>query len=108
MSVFSCHTLMVITGLQVCDLSWEFLLILTGLTCFLWGGGGGTLCHTHSLWDLSSPTSDRFPRFLVVEAWRPNHWTTREFPDLHVFLSQLANGGDHVSGGNWLEASMSQ
>ena len=32
------------------------------------------------IWDLSSPTRDQTHVSLVLEAWIPNHWTTREVP----------------------------
>ena len=36
------------------------------------------------LWDLSSPTRDQ-TWAVAVEAWNPNHWTTRECPTGGLF-----------------------
>ena len=27
------------------------------------------------------------PVFPAVEVWSPNHWTTREFPEIYIFFS---------------------
>ena len=35
---------------------------------------------TQGIWYLSSPTRDQTHVPLVLEAWIPNHWTTREVP----------------------------
>ena len=40
-----------------------------------------TLCD---LQDLISPTRDQ-TWAPAVETWSPDHWTTREFPDMNIF-----------------------
>ena len=36
------------------------------------------------MWDLSSPTRDRTCAPPAVEVWSPNHWTTREVPQMEI------------------------
>ena len=38
-------------------------------------------CHATWLWDISSPTWDR-TQVHGSESESPNHWTTREFPEI--------------------------
>ena len=47
---------------------------------FFWGSVGGPT--PRSLWDLSSLTRDEL-RPSAVTAWSHNHWTAREFPQMH-------------------------
>ena len=37
--------------------------------------------------NLSSPLGIE-PAFPAVEAQRPNHWTAREFPDIHSYAQE--------------------
>ena len=39
-----------------------------------------------AVWDLSSPTRD-WTQILAVKAPNLNHWTAREFPTIHSFIS---------------------
>ena len=53
----------------------------------LFGGFFFFLAMLHGMWDLSSPTRDQTLALPAVQAWSPNHWTAREFPDPFYFCN---------------------